>query len=205
MKTLLSLTILAALACPVYGVDGVVLINQSSALAGNVTPGDTPGFPVTISVSGSYRLSSNLIVPDPSTTAIVITADSVSIDLNGFSIIGPAVCPGTSCFALVEVPAIVSSNAGISVSNGTVRGVGTGISLRGPHSRVVNVAAFGNVFDGIQVSSGIVSSCTASSNGFYGIHTGCPSLIVMNAAFGNPSANIVTSGSGCVLVNNDAP
>ena len=48
-----------ALACPIYAVDGVVLINQSAALAGNVTPGGTPGFPVTVSVSGSYTLSGN--------------------------------------------------------------------------------------------------------------------------------------------------
>src|SRR6266567_2659981 len=84
-----------------YAVDGVVLINQSSALAGNVTPGDAPGFPVTISVAGSYRLSGNLTVPDANTTAIEITADDVTIDLNGFSIIGPTVCSGgppvTSC------------------------------------------------------------------------------------------------------------
>jgi hypothetical protein len=43
----------------VYGVDGVILIDQNKALAGNVTPGDTPGFPVIISQPGSYRLDSN--------------------------------------------------------------------------------------------------------------------------------------------------
>src|SRR5947208_13936545 len=86
-------------ALPMYAVDGVVLINQSAALAGNVTPGDTPGFPVTISVSGSYRLSGNLTVPDANTTAIQITADDVTIDLNGFAIAGPTVCGGspTTC------------------------------------------------------------------------------------------------------------
>src|SRR5438477_12305218 len=95
-----SLTILTTLAFPVYAVDGVVLINQNAALAGNVTPGDTPGFPVTISVSGSYKLSGNLTVPDANTSAIQISADYVTIDLNGFSIIGPTVCSGfpvTSC------------------------------------------------------------------------------------------------------------
>src|SRR6266446_3470936 len=84
-----------------YAVDGVVLIDQNRALAGGVTPGDTPGFPVTISLAGSYRLSGNLTVPNANTTAILITADNVTIDLNGFSIIGPTVCSGsppvTSC------------------------------------------------------------------------------------------------------------
>src|SRR6266436_5972961 len=83
---------LAALASSLYAVDGVVLIDQNHALAGNITPGDAPGFPVTISQPGSYRLTGNLVVPDVNTTAIQITADFVTVDLNGFSIIGPNVC-----------------------------------------------------------------------------------------------------------------
>ena len=61
------LAALTVVALPTCAVDGVVLINQAAALAGNVTPGDTPGFPVVISVSGSYRLSGNLTVPDANT------------------------------------------------------------------------------------------------------------------------------------------
>src|ERR1700704_150875 len=84
--------ILAAISSSLYAVDGVVLIDQNRALAGNVTPGDAPGFPVTISQPGSYRLSGNLTVPDINTTAIEITAENVTLDLNGFSIVGPFVC-----------------------------------------------------------------------------------------------------------------
>ena len=72
----------------VYGVDGVVLIDQNRALAGNVTPGDAPGFPVTISLPGSYKLSGNLTVPS-TVRGIDITVPNVSIDLNGFSITTP--------------------------------------------------------------------------------------------------------------------
>src|SRR5947199_6672479 len=92
--------IIAGLSCNLFAVDGVVLIDQNRALAGGVTPGDAPGFPVTISLAGSYRLSGNLTVPNANTTAISITSDNVTIDLNGFSIIGPTVCMGfpvTSC------------------------------------------------------------------------------------------------------------
>ena len=71
-------------------VDGVVEISQVRALAGGLTVGDAPGFPVTISVSGSYRLTSNLDVtgqPSPENViAVDITVGSVSLDLNGFSI-----------------------------------------------------------------------------------------------------------------------
>ena len=46
----LGFVLLAALApMTAFAVDGVVLMNQANATAGNVTPGDSPGFPVTIS------------------------------------------------------------------------------------------------------------------------------------------------------------
>ena len=86
-----SLALSLWLAPRVEAVDGVVLIDQNRALAGNVTPGDFPGFPVTISRPGSYRLSGNLEVTDPDITAIEITADHVTLDLNGFSIQGPLI------------------------------------------------------------------------------------------------------------------
>ena len=51
-----------ALTCiaPAGAVDGVIEINQAKALAGGVTPSDTPGFPVSIDTAGSYRLTGNL-------------------------------------------------------------------------------------------------------------------------------------------------
>src|SRR5271170_3750944 len=70
-----------------FAVDGVVLINQSTVTAAG-------GFPYTITQPGSYRLSGNLTVPNVNTDGIVISVDNVNIDLNGFSIIGPAVCTG---------------------------------------------------------------------------------------------------------------
>src|SRR6266850_592227 len=76
-----------------YAVDGVVLIDQNRALAGNVTPGDAPGFPISITQPGSYRLSGNLTVP-AATNGIEISASNVTIDLNGFSILEPPTAPG---------------------------------------------------------------------------------------------------------------
>src|ERR1700675_702311 len=89
---LVGAALLGGVTMPTWAVDGVVLIDQNKAMAGNVTPGDTPGFPVTISLPGSYRLAGNLTVPDANTTAITIIADNVSLDLNGFTIQGPTVC-----------------------------------------------------------------------------------------------------------------
>lgn len=42
-----------------------------------MTAGDAPGFPVTLSQPGSYRLMSNLTVTDPNTYAITITVPNV--------------------------------------------------------------------------------------------------------------------------------
>src|SRR5438477_1054895 len=103
LRVVPDLLIMSALvgALPAFAVDGVLLIDQNRALAGNVTPGDTPGFPVTISQSGSYRLSGSLTVPDMNTTAIQITADNVTLDLNGFSIIGPVACTNHRIFSII--------------------------------------------------------------------------------------------------------
>src|SRR5579871_2894201 len=129
LKFALAMTLAAV---PAFAVDGVVLINQSNALAGNVTPGDTPGFPVTISQSGSYKLSSNLVIADPNGTGILITADNVTIDMNGFSMIGPSVCNGsgttpTSSCTVSNTSGIginAGEQTGITIMNGSIRGMG---------------------------------------------------------------------------------
>jgi len=158
---------------PAFAVDGVVLINQSGVLAGNITPGDTPGFPVTISQPGSYRLSGNLTVPDVNTTAILVTAENVSLDLNGFSVTGPNTCTfGTGCpFASGE--GVMAGNFGVAgprnvrVFNGTVRGMGAnGIILTGVGSAVEKVVAMGNREVGIEVEAGSVVDSVASFNEF---------------------------------------
>src|SRR5262245_9419341 len=83
-----------------HAVDGVVLISQTCAAAGCFT-GDVAGFPVTITQPGSYRLSSNLDVGTAATsaniTAVEIRANGVTLDLNGFTISGPATCTNGVC------------------------------------------------------------------------------------------------------------
>src|SRR5262245_24689246 len=85
-----------ALAVPALAVDGAIEFNQAAVSAGGITPGDTPGFPATLSLPGSYRLTGNLDLrgepSPPNTTAVEITAKDVTLDLNGFAIIGNAVC-----------------------------------------------------------------------------------------------------------------
>jgi hypothetical protein len=182
-------SIVALASLPVFAVDGVVLINQANALAGNVTPGDTPGFPVTISQSGSYKLSSNLAITDPTATGILIAADNVTIDLNGFSIIGPSVCNGQGTMATTSCT--VSNTQGIGIDseehlgttivNGSIRGMGFLAILCLQDAHIEGIKATGNA-SGIQANGVIIHnimeynlSVGLSGNGF----------IVGNVANGN--------------------
>src|SRR5262249_45497549 len=141
-RSLLRAAALIALAQGLPAVDGVTLIDQKAVSAGKVTPLDTPGFPVTISESGSYRLTGNLAVPDAATTAIQITAANVALDLNGFTISGPNSCTpnptrctysgGAGIGVMAVGPPGVVSPANVRVMNGVVRGMGGhGIRMMG--------------------------------------------------------------------------
>src|SRR5205085_8172012 len=82
----LSVSMMLLFSLSAFAVDGVVLINQASVIAAG-------GFPYTITQPGSYKLSSNLIVP-LGKDGIDINAANVTVDLNGFSIMGAALCTG---------------------------------------------------------------------------------------------------------------
>jgi hypothetical protein len=66
---------------------GEIQLTQQAALDGNVTEGDAPGFPITLSAGGRYRLAENLAAPSGA-DGIVITADAVTLDFDGFTLSG---------------------------------------------------------------------------------------------------------------------
>lgn len=156
---------------PAFAIDGVTLIDQNKGLTGNVTPGDTPGFPITISRPGSYRLASNLTVADGNTTAIQIVADHVTLDLNGFAILGPVDCTtgcnssGTGTGVGVQAPRTPGAHFNITVRNGTIQGMGShGIELTGDSSLVEHVDVRSNGGNGISlIDSGDAGRGGASS------------------------------------------
>lgn len=152
----------------------VVLIDQKIALAGRVTAGDAPGFPVTISEPGSYRLNGNLVVTDPSTTVIEITANDVTLDLGGFRISGPNTCTRTPVQCAFQgggigIKAVADtglSPANVRIMNGTVRGMGGhGIRMLGDGTVVERVQSVENGGPGIVVGAGSVIDSFASQNG----------------------------------------
>ncbi len=159
--------------------DGAIFIDQSRAMEGNITLGDSAGFPITISQSGSYRLAGNLTVPDLDTVAIQITADFVTLDLNGFSILGPGTCTAgtvTTCSGTgAGIGVLAGGNQphpaprGTRVLNGTVHGMGLfGIRLDGGGSYVEKVTVDSNAGGGMTVSGAVIQSA-ATQNGSFGI------------------------------------
>jgi hypothetical protein len=194
---------------PAFAEDGVVEINQSRALAGGVTPGDAPGFPVTISATGSYRLTGNLDVfaaPIPAdATAISITASHVTLDLNGFTISGTTTCSGPppACGPTGTGRGIDATEAvDVTVIGGGVYGMANdGIRL-GDRSIVRHVTARGNAGAGIQVGDfGTLRENVASSNLDAGLSAGFGSVAINNASSSNGGTGLIVQNGSVVAGN----
>jgi hypothetical protein len=180
-----------------------VVITQARALAGNVTPGDTPGFPVTLSVRDSYVLGSNLTVPDANTTAVQITADNVTLDLRGFGIYGPGV--------VGQGHGVRAVQSNITVMNGSVRGMGGGgVYLSGNSHRVENMYVTANGLSGIGIgSNSIVRGNTLILNNSSGISlaaivtlSGGPGTIIMNNTVSNNTGAGIWANNGALVTGN---
>jgi hypothetical protein len=150
--------------------DGVLEINQACAATGCFA-GDPPGFPVTITASGSYRLTSNLVHPTATTNAIETSAENVSIDLGGFAIEGPNTCTGepvTSCSSAASGTGIVVGERG-RIFGGSITGMGNGISC-GRDTRISDVTVSENVNGGISTARGTsIHDSSVIANGGIGI------------------------------------
>jgi len=143
--------------------DGPVIITQAKALAGNVTPHEAPGFPVSITAPGSYRLGSDLDVT-AERNGILVTSANVSIDLDGFALNGMDT-PQTRV-ALNGIVAGIDASI-LSVRNGTIMG----FTKSGIFAPTVEIVAFDdlqivvNGADGIRVSGWArVTNSTISLN-----------------------------------------
>lgn len=142
-------------------VDGVREINQACANGSAATScfaGDTPGLPVQITQPGSYRLTSDLVVPDLSTVGISVSTDDVTIDLNGFGVRGPNVCTPASCngFGLgygITKETILDNRSRITVRNGRISGFGGVCIALGDEAHVEGVSVSGCGGSGIVVGA----------------------------------------------------
>ena len=204
MRSILALLLFLALTTPALATDGVLEINQTCAVQTGCFGGDTAGLPVTITTPGSYRLTSNLIVPDENTSGILVSTNDVGIDLNNFAIIrsgcenATTSCVPTSGTGSGVIRAAVE-NRGISVKNGSVSGMGEfGIWL-GDQAEVHNVTARWNRSDGIGAGSGSrVSDCSSFENGFTGISMGAGAIVSGNVVYENGCHGIRASANSVI-------
>lgn len=177
-------------------VDGMILINQNKALAGNVTAGDAPGFPVTINSPGSYRLSGNLTAPAGS-AGIVIAADGVTIDMNGFTLSGQ---PGPG---IVGIHDLTQSRSRIAIHNGSVTGFNSSIRLDVSKHLAVDDLMLDPGAAGIALVVGQhsrVSRNTVVGNGL--IQVSCPSILTENQTEGFVTVFVVEAGKECIRYHN---
>jgi hypothetical protein len=189
---LVAIVALVLSAGPARADDGRIEINQARALSGGVTPGDGPGFPVTISAPGSYVLTSNLTVP--AGDGIVASVVGVAIDLNGFEVVGPVVCSGlgsaVSCSA-GSGDGIRLVGDGSTVRDGRVRGFNSGVMLS--HRAQVRQLIAESNRNGISVQSGsIVSESIAFQNGGNGFSSFDDSLFEASIASSNWTYGFIT-------------
>jgi hypothetical protein len=185
--TLLAASTVLFAGGPALAVDGEVLISQAQANAGNVTPGDAAGFPVTITRSGSYKLSGNLEVP-AGRVGIAIEQADVTVDLNGFAIVGTPYGQANS--------AVSGRVNNITVRNGTVAGFSdyaVFFAYPGAFTVVENLRIVDNRSYGLTLSNDArVTGNTISNNGS-GIYCGFRCHIEGNVVTGS------TTGQGINL------
>lgn len=204
------LLLLLALASPAFASDGVREINQTCAVQTGCFPGDAAGFPVTITAPGSYRLTSNLTIPDANTSGITLSANDVGIDLNDFALIGPVVCSGTPLTCTPNsgsgsgIDFSSPSVRGTSIHDGSVTGMGnTGIAVS-EQSTVTHVRARWNRNYGIYASYGsTISNSLAFQNGLIGIFAERSATVSGNSAYQNGATGIFAD-HGSTLSNNSA-
>jgi hypothetical protein len=198
-----------------HAADGRIEINQHCATQTGCRQGDGAGFPVSTETGKSYVLTSSLTVTDADVTAINL-ADGASIDLNGFTIKGPAVCTGTppSCVGLGSGRGVLASDGG-QIRNGRITGMGgngiavgggaivenmlidangaDGIAGSGAGNRIADCRIQRNKDDGIQLATAsrphVIQRTSIFGNGNRGVYALNP-LIVDSAIYGNASYGV---------------
>ncbi|MFN0135447.1 MAG: right-handed parallel beta-helix repeat-containing protein [Phycisphaerae bacterium] len=152
-----------------------------------------------ITQPGSYYLTRDLTTNNGN--AITINASRVTLDLNGFSLVGQ---PGAS-----KGIAVIGLNTDVTVRNGTI----TGWPVRGieaassPNCRYVDLAITDCGIDGLMSGArSIVSGCTARGNGEDGFDVGANSVVTTCTSAENDGHGFVMQSqgniSGCTATTN---
>ncbi|MCA9310219.1 MAG: right-handed parallel beta-helix repeat-containing protein [Phycisphaerales bacterium] len=221
--TLVALLTAPALAGPLEPPVGPVAPTPGPEPRIAVNATNTPGVSdnlFRITQPGSYYLPAS-ITGVANKHGIVIASSGVSLDLNGFEVVGVGAAGGA-----YDGVHVSGSYKNITIRNGHVRnwgddGVEVANVVNSVGARVENVQATGNAGSGISCSTdnGVVINCQASENGATGISatrliSGCSAVgntgvgiaigqggtILNSTAFANEDDGILT-GFGCVVAD----
>lgn len=152
-----------------------------------------------INSSGAYYLTTNL-VPVGEATGIIISADDVTLDLNGFSILG-AGANGQGIF--------MNDRDNVVVKNGTIRdceyfGIAAFRTMRCQFKnlRVLNNGQNNSGYDGIHAGTNCtITGCVVMNNGS-GIEVDAESKIVGNQIINNTSDGLKLNAGGSYVADN---
>ena len=194
-------------------------INQACASVG-CFPGDSPGFPVTISEPGAYRLTSSMLLSTANDTGIRVLSDHVTLDLGGFRIRGTG---GTaSGFGFIGYGIAGGTAQNVTVRNGMIIRTGSDGIWLGDDARVENVTVDQPRRDGIVVGDRtLVHHSVVTQYADDGISAGEQARIDANVVTGTSSSDIgiivregsfvtrnvstVNGGVGLAVLGNVAP
>ncbi len=167
------------------------------------TPGtEITSLPYTISTPGFYYITNDLTC-DESDHGITVETNNTTIDLMGFSLIGPGKDAGGDHSGVY-----MDGRSNVEIRNGTIRGFRTsGIlehSTTGSGHRCLNIRALGNGYSGIYMSGSahLVKYCTANKNVPSGIVVQSGSTVTGNTCYKNTIDGIWV-GSGVTLTGNN--
>lgn len=174
----------------------LVEVEPRILISNETTPGDSDSV-FKISQPGSYYLGGN-VAGVAGKHGIEIAADDVTLDINGFALIG--VAGSLNGVVAAEFP---TTRTDLMIRNGTVAAWGGhGIHVEiGFNVQIEDVRAARNTGNGILLESGsgnTVTHCAASSNGLSGIDAGINSTVSLCTVVLNGQNGIVASNGGSV-------
>jgi hypothetical protein len=165
----------------------VTLLCAASSFAQTlITQTGTTTFPINLTATGSYKLNSNITVTSSSTDAIVIAAPGVTLDMNGYSIIGPLSCTNSGCSSYPGSGGIITNSTNSLVKNGYIRGFQTCAEVEFGIIENVNVSSCDT---GIAAYYATVHQNVVSYTYYEGIF-GEYSVLTDNTLYGNGSYGI---------------